>query len=310
MKLCSGTLLNLFPIMTIFATNPAISATEECNALKDRLFLGNTKPGKCRSTHVRLTERKEVTGSQKWTYECEPPKVCIEATWILSWLIEKKPINVDALYTSTPSSMPAFTKLITNNATTRPIPKGFELDVDNGYLYVYSNVDIDFHLKCTAVVCVPPKPVTTRPPTTKPRPTTRLRTTTTRTRITQSRTTTTTRTRITRSSTKFITIGLTSSSSQPVTPQINDTTDNGDIDTSAELQTSNTPATVAVSLVVILIATVVVLGFLYRYGFLGKWALLDSYIDRFRARFMGQNPELFRPAVEAEPLRSPMSSAS
>ncbi|AWV67931.1 m09 protein [Murid betaherpesvirus 1] len=300
MKLFFSSHLFHFLIFAAIAAKSLITSAKPCDADRDRAFYGANTPGQCRTISVTLKDIYGIGSSSAWVYTCEVPAFCINATWRVEWLLNKSPINVSVLYESTTSRPPVFKKLVTNNATNIPPPTGFEISSGNGYLYVYPSAGNSFDISCTGFVCVPPKPITTTPLTT------------TRSRMT----TKSTKTRTTRSSTKFITHKITPSRSQPVTPQFDDITqlttqldiDNAIIVASAEMQTSNTPTAIAVSLVVIVLATVIVLGFLYHYGFLGKWALLDSYVDRFRVRFMGHNPD--RPTVEAEPLRSTASRAS
>ncbi|ACE95354.1 m09 [Muromegalovirus WP15B] len=281
-----------FLIFAVIAAKSLITSAATCDAVRDRAFFGANTPGQCRTVSVNLKDVYGLGSGSTWVYTCEFPTFCINATWRLEWLLNKSPINVSVLYESTSSSPPTFKKLITNNATTRPPPTGFELNSGNGYLYIYPSAGNSFDLSCTGFVCVPPKPITTTPSTTRSRSSTETRTT--------------------RSGTKFITHKITPSRSQSVTPQVDDTTqleiDNAIIVASAEMQTSHTPTAIAVSLVVIVVVTVIVLGLLYHYGFLGKWALLDSYVNRFRVRFMGHNPD--RPTVETEPLRSTASRAS
>ncbi|AWV68610.1 m09 protein [Murid betaherpesvirus 1] len=284
----SSRLLLHFLIFAVIAAKSLITSAATCDAVRDRAFFGANTPGQCRTISVTLKDVYGLGTSSIWVYKCELPTFCINATWRIEWVLDKSPINVSVLYESTTSTPPRFKQLITNNATTRPPPTGFELNSANGYLYIYPSAGNSFDISCKGFVCVPPKPITTTPLTT------------TRSRLT----TKSTKTRTTRSGTP--------SRSQPVTPQVDDTTQL-DIDTaiivaSAEMQTSNTPTAIAVSLVVIVVVTVIVLGLLYHYGFLGKWALLDSYVNRFRVRFMGHNPD--SPTVETEPLRSTASRAS
>ncbi|AWV68432.1 m09 protein [Murid betaherpesvirus 1] len=288
----SSRLLLHFLIFAVIAAKSLITSAATCNSVRDLVFSGTVTPGQCRTISVTLKDMYGFGTSSVWVYTCEFPAFCINATWRVEWLLNKSPINVSVLYESTTATPPMFKKLITNNATTRPPPTGFEINRDNGYLYIYPDAGTNFYISCTGFVCVPPKPITTTPSTTRSRSSTETRTT--------------------RSGTKFIPHKITPSRSQPVSPQVDDTTQL-DIDTaiivaSAEMQTSNTPTAIAVSLVVIVVVTVIVLGLLYHYGFLGKWALLDSYVNRFRVRFMGHNPD--RPTVETEPLRSTASRAS
>ncbi|CCE56844.1 m09 protein [Murid betaherpesvirus 1] len=288
----SSRLLLHFLIFAVIAAKSLITSAATCDAVRDRAFFGANTPGQCRTISVTLKDVYGLGTSSIWVYTCELPTFCINATWRIEWVLDKNPINVSVLYESTTSTPPKFKKLIKNNATTRPPPTGFEINPNNGYLYIYPIAGSNFYISCTGFVCVPPKPITTTPSTTRSRSSTETRTI--------------------RNGTKFITHKITPSRSQPVTPQVDDTTQL-DIDTaiivaSAEMQTSNTPTAIAVSLAVIVVVTVIVLGLLYHYGFLGKWALLDSYVDRFRVRFMGNTPD--RPTVETEPLRSTASRAS
>ncbi|CCE56516.1 m10 protein [Murid betaherpesvirus 1] len=289
MKVSPDRLSQLSLVLAVFAPHLVIFASRRCDPNISRAYSSRIPPGTCTGVSVHLEIKEKNYRTQTWVYECELPLACIDATWQVKWTVNQIPMNATALYNSTDSSLPTFDKLYIINATTKPPPKGFTVNPDNGYLYLVSSRDesVSVHLQCEGSVCLPNKTVhvTTNPPTTI--------------------------SRTKRDTTKFISI---SSRSQPVTRQATDatvsntasSTDNAVIVANAEMQTSNTTVAIVVPLMVILVATVIVLGFLYHYGFLRKWALLDSYLARVHGHFTTSDPESSRP--ESDPLNSPPTS--
>ncbi|AWV67932.1 m10 protein [Murid betaherpesvirus 1] len=286
MKVSPDRLLQLSLILAVLAPY----AARKCDPNTSRAYSSRIPPGTCTDAPVHLEIKSSSHLTQTWVYECELPLACIDATWQVKWTVNRIPMNATALYNSTDSSLPKFDKILLINATTKPPPKGFTVNPKDGYLYLVSSPDetVSVHLQCEGSVCLPNKTrhvTTTNPPTTI--------------------------SRTKRDTTKFISI---SSRSQPVTRQTTDatvsntasSTVNAVIVATAEMQTSNTTIAIVVPLMVILVATVIVLGFLYHYGFLRKWALLDSYLARLRAHFTTNDPESSRP--ESDPLNSPPTS--
>ncbi|ACE95355.1 m10 [Muromegalovirus WP15B] len=285
MKVSPDRLLQLSLVLAVFAS----LASRKCDPVISKSYSSRTPPGTCTGASVYLEIISKSHSTQTWKYECQLPAACIEATWQVKWTVNQIPMNATALYNSTDSSLPKFDKILVINATTKPPPKGFTVNPHDGYLYLVSSPEetVSVHLQCEGFVCLPNKTihVTTNPPTTI--------------------------SRTKRDTTKFISL---SSRSQPVTRQATDTTvsntasstDNAVIVANAEMQTSNTTVAIVVPLMVILVATVIVLGFLYHYGFLRKWALLDSYLARLRGHFTTSDPESSRP--ESDPLNSPPTS--
>ncbi|AWV68433.1 m10 protein [Murid betaherpesvirus 1] len=289
MKVSPDCLLQLSLILAVFAPHLVIFASRRCDPNTSKAYSSRTPPGTCTGVPVHLEIKTRNYRTQTWVYECELPLACIDATWQVKWTVNQIPMNATALYNSTDSSLPKFDKILVINATTKPPPKGFTVNPHDGYLYLVSSPEetVSVHLQCEGFVCLPNKTihVTTNPPTTI--------------------------SRTKRDTTKFISL---SSRSQPVTRQATDTTvsntasstDTAVIVANAEMQTSNTTVAIVVPLMVILVATVIVLGFLYHYGFLRKWALLDSYLARLRGHFTTSDPESSRP--ESDPLNSPPTS--
>ncbi|ADD10388.1 glycoprotein family protein m10 [Murid betaherpesvirus 1] len=289
MKVSPDRLLQLSLVLAVFAPHLVIFASRKCDPVISKSYSSRTPPGTCTGASVYLEIISKSHSTQTWKYECQLPEACIEATWQVKWTVNRIPMNATALYNSTDSSLPKFDKILVINATTKPPPKGFTVNPHDGYLYLVSSPEetVSVHLQCEGFVCLPNKTihVTTNPPTTI--------------------------SRTKRDTTKFISL---SSRSQPVTRQATDTTvsntasstDNAVIVANAEMQTSNTTVAIVVPLMVILVATVIVLGFLYHYGFLRKWALLDSYLARVRGHFTTSDPESSRP--ESDPLNSPPTS--
>ncbi|AWV68101.1 m10 protein [Murid betaherpesvirus 1] len=286
MKVFSDCLSRLYLIFSILATHSVISTIRKCDPATSKAYSSKTAPGTCTTASVDLQVKSRDLRTQTWVYECELPMACIQATWQVKWAVNHVPMNATALYNSTDSSLPKFDKILLINATTKPPPKGFSVNSNDGYLYLITPRDdtISVHIRCEGFVCLPNKtvPLTTNPPST----------------VSQTR----------RDLTTFISP---SSRSQSVTHQVADTTESNtdnDVIANAETQTSNAAVAITVPLTVIFIAILMVLSLLYHYGFLKRWALLDSYLERLRVNFSTSNPEDSTP--ESDPLNSSPARAS